>query len=460
MSQEVSNILEVEQDEIIDEDDPWIEEACVALADLDKLKTMSAAQLLELSKSVRLDIKSGTSKYETMFYLKKRAIEINADARISGIVDITKSGFGFLRFKYTNYSSGSNDIYISSQQIARYGIRSGDEIYCKPRLPVSKNEKYFAIHKIYKINGQDSNRYCRGIAFQDLTPIFPQQRIVLEMPPHRTTLDTLGNEDLTNRIIELFAPLGKGQRALIVAQPKAGKTGIMHNIAHAIEENHPECHLIILLIDERPEEVTDFRRSVKSAEVLSSTFDEHATRHVQVAEMVIDRAKRLVEQGRDVVILLDSITRLARAYNSVAPSSGKILTGGVDANALQYPKRFFGAARNIEGGGSLTIIGTALVDTGSKMDEFVYEEFKGTGNCELMLDRKLADKKIFPAIDIVRSGTRKEEILMSSEELSRCRILRKILASMKEIDGIEFLKNKMQGTQSNKEFFQVMMQQN
>ena len=358
-----------------------------------------------------------------------------------------QDGFGFLRSPDANYLAGPDDIYVSPSQIRRFSLRTGDTVEGQIRSP-KDGERYFALLKVNTINFEDPDKARHKVHFDNLTPLYPDERFKMEVEdPTR--------KDMTARVIDLVAPLGKGQRALIVAQPRTGKTVILQNIAHSITTNHPECYLIVLLIDERPEEVTDMQRTVKG-EVISSTFDEPASRHVQVAEMVIEKAKRLVEHGRDVVILLDSITRLGRAYNTVVPSSGKVLTGGVDANALQRPKRFFGAARNIEEGGSLTIIATALIDTGSRMDEVIFEEFKGTGNSEIVLDRKVADKRVFPAIDILKSGTRKEELLVPKGDLQKIFVLRRILSSMGVVDAIEFLLDKLKQTKNNADFFDSM----
>ena len=363
-----------------------------------------------------------------------------------GVVEVLSDGFGFLRSPDANYLPGPDDIYVSPSQIRRFGLRTGDTIEGQIRSP-KEGERYFALLKVNTLNFEDPEKAKHKVNFDNLTPLFPDQRFRME-------IDDPTRKDLSARVIDIVAPIGKGQRALIVAPPRTGKTVLMQNIAHSIAHNHPECYLIVLLIDERPEEVTDMQRSVKG-EVVSSTFDEPAVRHVQVAEMVIEKAKRLVEHGRDVVILLDSITRLGRAYNTVVPSSGKVLTGGVDANALQRPKRFFGAARNIEEGGSLTIIATALVDTGSRMDEVIFEEFKGTGNSELILDRKVSDKRTFPAIDISRSGTRKEELITDPLVLKKMYVLRRILNPMGTMDGIDFLLDKLRSTKSNSEFFEL-----
>jgi len=364
-----------------------------------------------------------------------------------GVVEVLQDGFGFLRSSDANYLAGPDDIYVSPSQIRKFTLRTGDTVEGQIRSP-KDGERYFALVKVNTINFEDPEKTKHKVHFDNLTPLYPDQRLEMEIPdPTR--------KDFSARVIDIVSPLGKGQRGLIVAPPRTGKTVLLQNIAHAIATNHPECFLIVLLIDERPEEVTDMQRSVKG-EVVSSTFDEPATRHVQVAEMVIEKAKRLVEHGRDVIILLDSITRLGRAYNTVVPSSGKVLTGGVDANALQRPKRFFGAARNIEEGGSLTIIATALIDTGSRMDEVIFEEFKGTGNSEIILDRKVADKRVFPAIDILRSGTRKEELLVKADLLKKTYVLRRILNPMGTIDAIEFLLDKLRQTKSNSDFFDSM----
>jgi transcription termination factor Rho len=375
--------------------------------------------------------------------LAVRDIEIIGE----GVVEVLQDGFGFLRSSDANYLAGPDDIYVSPSQIRKFTLRTGDTVEGQIRSP-KDGERYFALVKVNTINFEDPEKTKHKVHFDNLTPLYPDQRLEMEIAdPTR--------KDFSARVIDIVSPLGKGQRGLIVAPPRTGKTVLLQNIAHAIATNHPECFLIVLLIDERPEEVTDMQRSVKG-EVVSSTFDEPATRHVQVAEMVIEKAKRLVEHGRDVIILLDSITRLGRAYNTVVPSSGKVLTGGVDANALQRPKRFFGAARNIEEGGSLTIIATALIDTGSRMDEVIFEEFKGTGNSEIILDRKVADKRVFPAIDILRSGTRKEELLVKADLLKKTYVLRRILNPMGTIDAIEFLLDKLRQTKSNSDFFDSM----
>lgn len=385
-----------------------------------------------------------------MFAILKQLAENDHAIFGQGVLEVLPDGFGFLRSPEANYLAGPDDIYVSPSQVRRFGLRTGDTVEGQIRSP-KEGERYFALLKVDKVNFDAPEKVRHRVNFDNLTPLYPDQPLHMERE-----IDQEGtNKDTTNRVIELVSPLGKGQRALIVAPPRTGKTVMLQNIAHAIEENHPEAYLIVLLIDERPEEVTDMDRSVKG-EVISSTFDEPAQRHVQVTEMVLEKAKRLVEHKHDVVILLDSITRLARAYNTVVPSSGKVLTGGVDANALQRPKRFFGAARNIEEGGSLTIIATALIDTGSRMDEVIFEEFKGTGNSELILDRKLSDKRIFPAIDILKSGTRKEELLVDKSVLSKMWVLRRILNPMGSQDAMEFLLGKLKGTKNNDDFFDSM----
>ncbi|UUP17575.1 transcription termination factor Rho [Nitratireductor thuwali] len=414
---------------------------------LQELKSKSPTDLIAFAESLEVENASIMRKQELMFaILKKLAIQ---DFEIigEGVVEVLQDGFGFLRSASANYLPGPDDIYISPSQIRRFSLKTGDTVEGPIRGP-KEGERYFALLKVNTINFEDPEKIRHKIHFDNLTPLYPDERLRMEIENPTT-------KDNTPRVIDLVAPLGKGQRGLIVAPPRTGKTVILQNIAHSVTSNHPECYLIVLLIDERPEEVTDMQRSVKG-EVVSSTFDEPATRHVQVAEMVIEKAKRLVEHGRDVVILLDSITRLGRAYNTVVPSSGKVLTGGVDANALQRPKRFFGAARNIEEGGSLTIIATALIDTGSRMDEVIFEEFKGTGNSEIVLDRKVADKRIFPAIDILKSGTRKEDLLIARQDLQKIFVLRRILAPMGTTDAIEFLIDKLKQTKSNAEFFDSM----
>ncbi|MDP6255629.1 MAG: transcription termination factor Rho, partial [Alphaproteobacteria bacterium] len=400
---------------------------------LQELKSMSPLDLLAYAEELEVENASALRRQEQMFAILKQAADNDEEITGVGVLEIMQDGFGFLRAPEANYLPGPDDIYVSPSQVRRFSLRTGDTVEGEIRAP-KDGERYFALLKVNSINFNDPEEAKHKVHFDDLTPLYPEERIVMERED-----PTL--EDQTGRVIELVSPIGKGQRALIVAQPRTGKTVILQSIAHSIMANHPECFLIVLLIDERPEEVTDMKRSVKG-EVISSTFDEPASRHVKVAEMVIDKAKRLVEHKRDVVILLDSITRLARAYNTVVPSSGKVLTGGVDANALQRPKRFFGAARNIEEGGSLTIISTALIDTGSRMDEVIFEEFKGTGNSEIVLDRKLADKRVFPAIDIIKSGTRKEELLVDKAALAKMWVLRRILNPMGAMDSMEFLLGK------------------
>ena len=414
---------------------------------LKDLKAKSPVELLAFAEELGVENASTLRKQELMFAILKQLAAQEVDIIGEGVVECLLDGFGFLRSPDANYLAGPDDIYVSPSQIRRFSLRTGDTVEGQIRGP-KEGERYFALLKVNSINFEDPEKARHKIHFDNLTPLYPDKRIKME-------IDNPTGKDMTARVIDLVAPLGKGQRALITAQPRTGKTVILQNIAHSITANHPECYLIVLLIDERPEEVTDMQRSVKG-EVISSTFDEPATRHVQVAEMVIEKAKRLVEHGRDVVILLDSITRLGRAYNTVVPSSGKVLTGGVDANALQRPKRFFGAARNIEEGGSLTIISTALIDTGSRMDEVIFEEFKGTGNSEIILDRKVADKRVFPAIDITRSGTRKEELLVAPDVLKKMYVLRRILMPMGTVDAIEFLLDKLKQTKSNDDFFEQM----
>ena len=415
----------------------------VKLADL---KSKSPTELLAYAEELEVENASTLRKQDMLFAILKRLAEREIEITGVGVLEVLQDGFGFLRSPEANYLPGPDDIYVSPNQLRRFSLRTGDTVEGRIRSP-KDGERYFALLKVNTINFEDPERTRQKVHFDNLTPLYPDERLRMEMGA--------GTKDLTTRVIDLAAPLGKGQRALITAPPRTGKTMILQNIAHAIAANHPECYLIVLLIDERPEEVTDMQRSVKG-EVVSSTFDEPATRHVAVTEMVLEKAKRLVEHGRDVVILLDSITRLGRAYNAVVPSSGKVLTGGVDANALQRPKRFFGAARNIEEGGSLTIIATALIDTGSRMDEVIFEEFKGTGNSEIILDRKVSDKRIFPAIDITRSGTRKEELLVPPADLAKMFVLRRILNPMGTVDAMEFLLDKLRGTKTNKEFFASM----
>ena len=414
---------------------------------LSELKRKSPAELLALAEQLEIEAASTLRKQELLFAILKSYANRNVEIIGGGVIEVLQDGFGFLRSAEANYLAGPDDIYVLPTQIRKYSLRTGDTVEGHIRGP-KDGERYFALVKVNTVNFEDPDKARHKVNFDNLTPLYPDQRLEMEInDPTR--------KDASARVIDIVAPIGKGQRGLIVAPPRTGKTVLLQNIAHSITTNHPECYLIVLLIDERPEEVTDMQRSVKG-EVISSTFDEPATRHVQVAEMVIEKAKRLVEHGRDVVILLDSITRLGRAYNTVVPSSGKVLTGGVDANALQRPKRFFGAARNIEQGGSLTIIATALVDTGSRMDEVIFEEFKGTGNSEIILDRKVADKRVFPSIDILRSGTRKEELLVKADVLKKTYVLRRILNPMGTIDAIEFLLDKMRQTKGNSDFFDSM----
>jgi transcription termination factor Rho len=415
---------------------------------LEDLKAKSPTDLLAFAEEVAVENASTMRKQELMFAILKQLAAQETEIVGTGVMEILLDGFGFLRSSDSNYLPGPDDIYVSPSQIRRFGLRTGDTVEGPIRGP-KEGERYFALLKVNTINFEDPEKIKHKVHFDNLTPLYPEERIKLE------TLEETGKRDFSARIIDVVAPIGKGQRALIVAPPRTGKTVLLQNIAKSVTANHPECYLIVLLIDERPEEVTDMQRSVKG-EVISSTFDEPAQRHVQVAEMVIEKAKRLVEHGRDVVILLDSITRLGRAYNTVVPSSGKVLTGGVDANALQRPKRFFGAARNIEEGGSLTIIATALIDTGSRMDEVIFEEFKGTGNSEVILDRKVSDKRIFPALDITRSGTRKEELLVPADILKKMYVLRRILNPMGTVDAMEFLLDKLRQTKSNGDFFDSM----
>ena len=414
---------------------------------LQELKSKKPTDLITFAESLEVENASVMRKQELMFAILKKLASQEVEIIGEGVVEVLQDGFGFLRSANANYLPGPDDIYISPSQIRRFSLKTGDTVEGPIRSP-KEGERYFALLKVNTINFEDPEKIRHKIHFDNLTPLYPNERLKMETNNPTT-------KDLSARVIDLVAPLGKGQRGLIVAPPRTGKTVLLQNIAHSITANHPECYLIVLLIDERPEEVTDMQRSVKG-EVVSSTFDEPATRHVQVAEMVIEKAKRLVEHGRDVVILLDSITRLGRAYNTVVPSSGKVLTGGVDANALQRPKRFFGAARNIEEGGSLTIIATALIDTGSRMDEVIFEEFKGTGNSEIVLDRKVADKRIFPAMDILKSGTRKEELLVPRQDLQKIFVLRRILAPMGTTDAIEFLIDKLKQTKTNPDFFNSM----
>ncbi len=414
---------------------------------LHDLKGKTPAELLTIAEELQIENGSSLRKQELMFAILKSLASHDVEIVGEGVVEVLQDGFGFLRSPDANYLAGPDDIYVSPSQIRRFNLRTGDTVEGQIRSP-KDGERYFALLKVNTINFEDPEAVKHKVHFDNLTPLYPDERLEMEVQdPTR--------KDLSARVINMVAPLGKGQRGLIVAPPRTGKTVLLQNIAHSITSNHPECYLIVLLIDERPEEVTDMQRSVKG-EVISSTFDEPATRHVQVAEMVIEKAKRLVEHRRDVVILLDSITRLGRAYNTVVPSSGKVQTGGVDANALQRPKRFFGAARNIEEGGSLTIIATALIDTGSRMDEVIFEEFKGTGNSEIVLDRKVADKRVFPSLDILKSGTRKEELLVPPDQLKKTYVLRRILNPMGTVDAIEFLLDKFRQTKSNSEFFDSM----
>jgi transcription termination factor Rho len=414
---------------------------------LQELKRKTPAELLAFAEELEIENASSLRKQDMMFAVLKQLAENDVPISGDGVLEVLSDGFGFLRSPEANYLPGPDDIYVSPNQVRRFALRTGDTVEGQIRSP-RDGERYFALLKVNSINFAEPDQLRHRINFDNLTPLYPEEKIELE-------LNDPTKKDLTTRVLDLITPLGKGQRALIVSPPRTGKTVMLQNIAHALAANHPETYLIVLLIDERPEEVTDMARSVKG-EVVSSTFDEPAVRHVQVAEMVIEKAKRLVEHKRDVVILLDSITRLARAYNTVVPSSGKVLTGGVDANALQRPKRFFGAARNIEEGGSLTIIATALIDTGSRMDEVIFEEFKGTGNSEIVLDRKVADKRTFPALDITKSGTRKEELLVDRGVLAKMWVLRRVLMPMGTNDGLEFLINKLKESKNNSEFFDAM----
>jgi len=414
---------------------------------LSDLKAKSPTDLLAQAEQLEVENASSMRKQDMLFAILKALAERDEEIIGTGVLEVLQDGFGFLRSPEANYLPGPDDIYLSPNQIRRFALRTGDTVEGPIRAPKA-GERYFALLKVNTINFEDPEKTRHKVHFDNLTPLYPDQRLKMEIEDPTI-------KDKSARVIDLVAPIGKGQRCLIVAQPRTGKTVLLQNIAHSIERNHPECFLIVLLIDERPEEVTDMQRSVQG-EVVSSTFDEPAIRHVAVAEMVIEKAKRLVEHGRDVVILLDSITRLGRAYNTVVPSSGKVLTGGVDANALQRPKRFFGAARNIEEGGSLTIISTALIDTGSRMDEVIFEEFKGTGNSEIVLDRKVADKRVYPSMDILKSGTRKEELLVSKTDLTKMFVLRRILNPMGTTDAIEFLLGKLKQTKTNSEFFDSM----
>jgi len=416
---------------------------------IQELKLKSSEQLITQAEELGIENASTLRKQEILFAILKKVAE-KEEITGAGVLQLLQDGFGFLRAMESNYLPGPDDIYVSPSQIRKFGLRTGDTVEGPVRAP-KEGERYFALLQVSKINFEEPEKARHKIAFDNLTPLYPDKQLVMEI--ETTTIEK--KPDLTPRLIDLVSPIGKGQRSIIISPPKAGKTMILQSIANSIAKNYPECYLMVLLIDERPEEVTDMQRTVKG-EVISSTFDEPATRHVAVAEMVIEKAKRLTEHKKDVVILLDSITRLGRAYNAVIPSSGKVLTGGVDANALQRPKRFFGAARNVEEGGSLTIISTALVDTGSRMDEVIFEEFKGTGNSELILDRKVADKRIYPALDITRSGTRREELLFEKDDLSKMNILRRIISPMGTMDGIEFLISKLKNTKNNSDFFDSM----
>jgi transcription termination factor Rho len=414
---------------------------------LQELKQKSPTELLDYAEELEVENASTLRKQDMMFAILKQLADKDVEISGGGVLEVLQDGFGFLRSPEANYLPGPDDVYVSPSQIRRFALRTGDSVDGQIRAP-KDGERYFALLKVNNINFEEPEKARHKVNFDNLTPLYPEQRLKLEIEDPTVT-------DPSARVIDLIAPLGKGQRALIVSPPRTGKTMLLQNIAHSITANHPEVYLIVLLIDERPEEVTDMARSVQG-EVISSTFDEPASRHVQVTEMVISKAKRLVEHNRDVVILLDSITRLARAYNTVVPSSGKVLTGGVDANALQRPKRFFGAARNIENGGSLTIIATALIDTGSRMDEVIFEEFKGTGNSEIILDRKLSDKRTFPSLDITKSGTRKEELLVDKGTLSKMWVLRRILMPMGVTDAMEFLLDKLKNSKTNDDFFESM----
>lgn len=415
---------------------------------LKDLKVKPPRELQDIAAAFGIRNSGGLLKQELAFIILRKVAEHGGQIFGEGVLEVLSDGFGFLRSPYANYLAGPDDVYVSPSQIRRFGLRTGDTVEGEIRAPKNGSERYFALSRVAKVNFLSTRESFNRTNFDNLTPLFPEEKLCLEVGSGDT-------RDLGTRIVDLVAPVGKGQRSLIVAPPRTGKTILLQNIAHAIAENHPEAFLIVLLIDERPEEVTDMQRFVRG-EVVSSTFDEPATRHVQLAELVIERAKRLVENGRDVVILLDSLTRLARAYNAVVPSSGKVLTGGVDSNALQRPKRFFGAARNIEHGSSLTIIATALIDTGSRMDEVIFEEFKGTGNSEIVLDRRVADKRSYPAIDISKSGTRKEELLVDKATLNKMWILRKVLAPMNTLEAIDFLLSKLRNTKTNAEFFDSM----
>ena len=417
---------------------------------IEELKKNTPAQLITQAEELGIENASTLRKQEILFAILKKLAEKGEEITGMGVLQLLQDGFGFLRALESNYLPGADDIYVSPNQIRKFGLRTGDTVEGPVRAP-KEGERYFALLHVSKINNEDPMKSRHKIAFDNLTPLYPNKQLVMEVENNKIEK----KPDLTSRLIDLVSPIGKGQRSLIISPPKAGKTMILQSIANSITANHPECSLMVLLIDERPEEVTDMQRTVKG-EVISSTFDEPAQRHVAVAEMVIEKAKRLTEHKKDVIILLDSITRLGRAYNAVVPSSGKVLTGGVDANALQRPKRFFGAARNIEEGGSLTIIATALIDTGSRMDEVIFEEFKGTGNSETILDRKISEKRIFPAIDITKSGTRREELLFDKNDLQKMNVLRRIIAPMGSMDAIEFINSKLKATKSNTEFFNSM----
>ena len=414
---------------------------------LQELKAKTAAELIDFAKENGVENSSSLRKQELLFAILKQLAEVDVEIIGEGVIEVLQDGFGFLRSPDANYLPGPDDIYVSPSQIRKFSLKTGDTVEGYIRGP-KEGERYFALVKVNSINFEEPKKARTKVHFDNLTPLYPESPFVMEVVEK-------DKKDLSDRVIDIVSPLGKGQRALIVSPPRTGKTVLLQNIANSITKNHPECYLIVLLIDERPEEVTDMQRSV-DGEVVSSTFDEPASRHVQVSEMVMEKAKRLVEHGRDVIILLDSITRLGRAFNTVVPSSGKVLTGGVDANALQRPKRFFGAARNIEEGGSLTIISTALIDTGSRMDEVIFEEFKGTGNSEIVLDRKIADKRVYPAIDIMKSGTRKEELLIENEQLQKIYVLRRILDPMGPTDAIEFLIDKLSQTKTNDDFYDSM----
>ena len=417
---------------------------------IQELKKNSSSELISQAEKLGIENPSTLRKQEILFAILKKLAENKEEITGGGVLEVLQDGFGFLRAIESNYLPGPDDIYVSPSQVRKFGLRTGDSVEGQIRAP-KDGERYFALLKVGQINFESPEKGRNKIAFDNLTPLYPDKQLKMEVEKSKTEK----KPDLTARLIDLISPIGKGQRSLIISPPKAGKTIILQNIAHSLAANHPECYLMVLLIDERPEEVTDMQRTVKG-EVISSTFDEPASRHVAVAEMVIEKAKRLVEHKKDVVILLDSITRLGRAYNAVVPSSGKVLTGGVDANALQRPKRFFGAARNVEQGGSLTIISTALIDTGSRMDEVIFEEFKGTGNSELILDRKISDKRIFPAIDITKSGTRREELIFEKGDLQKMNVLRRIISPMGTMDAIEFINQKLRDTKNNAEFFNSM----